>query len=134
MTVRAPRSVLDVCERFDASVFEELFIVADVSFEEAERAGGRGRAVPRARSARAAGTTASWAATRTTRTSASAAATCSTRSGYVEPGRRRREAGRVEARESRGRRGAPDSAASRRKRNAAVFAHRGGRVAGASTL
>ena len=36
MTVRAPRSVLDVCERFDASVFEELFIVAGVTFEEAD--------------------------------------------------------------------------------------------------
>ena len=36
VTVRAPRSVLDVCERFDASVFEELFIVAGVTFEEAD--------------------------------------------------------------------------------------------------
>ena len=36
MTVRAARRALDVCERFDASVFEELFIVAGVTFEEAD--------------------------------------------------------------------------------------------------
>ena len=36
VTVTAPRSVLDVLERYDAAVFEELFIVASVAFEEGE--------------------------------------------------------------------------------------------------
>ena len=34
--VSAPRSVLDRVARYDAAVFEELFIVASVSFEEGE--------------------------------------------------------------------------------------------------
>ena len=36
VTVTAPRSVLDHVERYDAAVFEELFIVASVSFVEGE--------------------------------------------------------------------------------------------------
>ena len=36
VVVRAPRSVLDVTEQFDREVFEELFIVASVAFEEAD--------------------------------------------------------------------------------------------------
>ena len=36
VTVTAPRGVLDVLERYDASVFEELFIVASVAFEEGD--------------------------------------------------------------------------------------------------
>ena len=36
VTVTAPRGVLDVLERYDAAVFEELFIVASVTFEEGE--------------------------------------------------------------------------------------------------
>ena len=36
VTVTAPRSVLDHVEQYDAAVFEELFIVASVSFVEGE--------------------------------------------------------------------------------------------------
>ena len=36
VVVTAPRGVLDVLERYDASVYEELFIVASVSFAEGE--------------------------------------------------------------------------------------------------
>ncbi|MDY3981633.1 MAG: class I tRNA ligase family protein, partial [Paraeggerthella sp.] len=36
VTVTAPRSVLDVLERYDAAVYEELFIVASVAFVEGD--------------------------------------------------------------------------------------------------
>ena len=36
VVVTAPRAVLDAVERYDAAVFEELFIVASVSFVEGE--------------------------------------------------------------------------------------------------
>ncbi len=39
VTVQAPTEVLAVCERYDAAVFEELLIVAQVSFEAAEELG-----------------------------------------------------------------------------------------------
>ena len=36
VVVTAPRAVLDAVERYDAAVFEELFIVASVSFAEGD--------------------------------------------------------------------------------------------------
>ena len=85
MTVRAARSVLDVCERFDASVFEELFIVAGVTFEEAdglavEVVPAEGEKCPRCWNYRELGGNPKPPAT-----SARAAATCSDEIGYVEP-------------------------------------------------
>ena len=37
----APRSVLDVLEGFDGALYEELFIVSDVRFDQAEEVSAR---------------------------------------------------------------------------------------------
>ena len=76
LTVTAPAALVATAGSFDPSVFEELFIVASVQFRKATATRSRRRSRwPRARSARAAGTSASSVATRVIRTCASAAGT-----------------------------------------------------------
>lgn len=74
VSVTAPQATLDALSAFDASVFEELFIVSGVTFAAGDELACEVKP-PRATSARVAGTIASSVATPTTRMYASVAAT-----------------------------------------------------------